>query len=191
MAPALRKRTVTAATAAPPAEAAELKKKAAAPRPHSSAIQMRWPRRAALLLALAAAALALATTLPAWRAAYDRASADVASLRAEALKKLMEGKPGGGDGGDLAPPPKRAFVEPTGGSVPADPANPTEAEVKAALGELGQEALPKVPAGPSGFVTEAEWAAGEAAGEDDLRPRLRAAVLGAFVADAATVGVHG
>jgi len=184
MAPALRKRTTTPAAAAPPAPPAPDAKKKKAPPPRS----FNFPRTATLLLALLAAALALATTLPVWRAFYDRVSADVTSVRAEALKKLTEGAPGGPDA--FTPPPKRTFTEPTGGAVPADPANPSEAEIKAALGELGQEALPKVPSGPSGFVTESDWEEG-AASEDALRPRLRAAVLGAFVADAATVGVHG
>ena len=186
--PNLRRRAtapVPDALASPPPRtkaAPPTKQKAA---PSGAPIQSRRARRAALCLALVGAALALATTVPRWQAAYARASANVAAARAEALKRMAANLP------PLDTPPKRTFTEPTGGPVPADPANPSEAEIKAALGELGQEALPKVPSGASGFVSEWEWENGEAVQEDVLRPRLRAAVLGAFVADAATVGVHG
>jgi hypothetical protein len=189
MPPALRRRgppagSAEARSASPPARAA------AAARPHrkakadagAGAKQSRGSMRRALTLALAlaAAAAAVSAALPKWRAALEDAAA------APFRDLPIPDDPAAGP----APLPRRKFVEPSGGPVPADPANPTDAEVAAALGELGREALPRVPAGPSGYITAAEL---EAAGlaEDALRPRLRAAVVGAFVADAATVGVHG
>ena len=187
MPPALRRRVAAAAESpAPPprkAAAAASPKKVAAKAGTPSALARVG--RAALLLSLAAAALAVASTAPRWKMAFDHVRAmRAAELASAALPAIDRDAP--------APPlPKRKFVEPTGGPAPADPANPTEAEIKAALGELGREALPNVPSGASGYVTATEWEEGEAAGEDVFRPRLRAAVAGAFVADAATVGVHG
>lgn len=185
MAPTVRRRTRPSGDAdvppvRSPTRAAAPKRAAASGREAGKpALRRSIGRGATLALLLTAAAAALATTLPKWRAALDRAA-------------VLGSLPTFPDGPDAGPAvmPARKFVEPTGGPVPADPANPTDAEVAAALGELGERALPRVPSGPSGYITVAEL---EAAGvsEDALRPRLRASVVGAFVADAATVGVHG
>jgi hypothetical protein len=187
MPPALLRRRATPASYGAPAPAPAPRtptKKAGAKNKTQSEPSSRI-RRAVLLLSLAAAALALATTAPRWKLAFDHVRVmRAAELASAKLPDVDRDAP-------LPAQPKRKFVEPTGGAVPADPANPSEAEIKAALGELGQEALPNVPSGASGYVTETEWEDGEAVGEDTLRPRLRAAVAGAFVADAATVGVHG
>lgn len=74
----------------------------------------------------------------------------------------------------------------------ANPSSPrvTPAEAAAAAAELAAAAAPVVGEGASGYVSADEWGR-IAFNETEFRGRAARAVRGAFVADAATLGLHG
>lgn len=73
--------------------------------------------------------------------------------------------------------------------TPPSPPRVTPADAAAAADELAAAAAPSVDYGPSGYVTEDEWA-GATFNETAFRARAARAVRGAFVADAAALGLH-